>query len=591
MSWLKKMFTSYFRGDSWEDAVDGDSIDIERYLAHNAVVNSNVSRKRMRALAKARDLEEKELADQLVVVDGATVKIANHVGLFRVLRTVASTQGKATGTIADRKGANFVFRDGFEITAVLGNWQNYGSFLVQNNAVLLKKSTLKVMGKMPGNSPPETGCIEIIDPGQVHIPACIGAGEVIPAPEIEELDFDLQLEHIKADFMPFGIPDFVGDKENATINFKLTVRGKGIDQWLLKIEHRGQTIRHIFSSLKEVQPVTNVIMAAASTAAAGSAERKTVCRDFPAGTYIICWDGFNDDEVYSSKLLTHELGLTATIVAFGDEKMKDYTTAVFNYSYNTVQCVDIWIDNKTCMVEVALRVRLRDAGALGASFYAANKIPNKELIHGIPAIKVATHSFEDLRRFALEGINYHWGRNKIHKQGKYVKINNKPYEVYVRAKNRRKNVMTEIYLLYNTNNKVVASGNPVQVPEELEALYGKRGSWSVICFNVGYIEHEHGWDYHDVYETKLLFREIAAHEIGHDILAYYAGDAYSSSHKGTSDIDTQIINPDAPCRPATGEFDLMQYYQDTLSSKDLFRSVAAEEDVLGLLWLSKVKSV
>jgi len=53
----------------------------------------------------------------------------------------------------------------------------------------------------------------------------------------------------------------------------------------------------------------------------------------------------------------------------------------------------------------------------------------------------------------------------------------------------------------------------------------------------------------------------------------------------------KLSTPDAPCRPATGEFDLMQYYQDTLSSKDMYRSVAAEKAVLGLLWLSKVKSV
>jgi len=77
----------------------------------------------------------------------------------------------------------------------------------------------------------------------------------------------------------------------------------------------------------------------------------------------------------------------------------------------------------------------------------------------------------------------------------------------------------------------------------LEEAFGKRGRWRVISFYVGYIEHDHGWGYHDMYETQLLFKETAAHEIGHDILGYYAGDAYSSSHKGRSDNDTQIINP------------------------------------------------
>jgi len=81
-----------------------------------------------------------------------------------------------------------------------------------------------------------------------------------------------------------------------------------------------------------------------------------------------------------------------------------------------------------------LSVSKKINAAKGAPYYAGDKIPDEELFHGIPAIKVATHSFEDLNKLALEGIYYHWGRNKIPKEGKDVKIKNKPYEVYVRAR-------------------------------------------------------------------------------------------------------------------------------------------------------------
>ena len=49
-------------------------------------------------------------------------------------------------------------------------WQDFVTVKVQDNFVLLKKSTLPVTGKMPGNIPPETGKIEFVDSGQINVP-------------------------------------------------------------------------------------------------------------------------------------------------------------------------------------------------------------------------------------------------------------------------------------------------------------------------------------------------------------------------------------------------------------------------------------
>jgi hypothetical protein len=104
---------------------------------------------------KRAENAEKDKKDEglLLAIDGAKIKFNAHLGEFKVLSDVPTTQDKLTGTIIEKQVANFTFYDGFKMIA-LTEWQDYGTVKVQDNYVLLKKSTLPGTGKLPGNIPP-----------------------------------------------------------------------------------------------------------------------------------------------------------------------------------------------------------------------------------------------------------------------------------------------------------------------------------------------------------------------------------------------------------------------------------------------------
>lgn len=120
---------------------------------------------------KRAENEEKDKNEEglLLAIDGAKVKFNAHMGEFKVLNDVPTTQGKLTGTVVEKQILNFTFYDGFQMIS-LTEWQDFGTAKVQDNFVLLKKSTLPGIGKMPGNIPPENGKIEFVDSGQVNMP-------------------------------------------------------------------------------------------------------------------------------------------------------------------------------------------------------------------------------------------------------------------------------------------------------------------------------------------------------------------------------------------------------------------------------------
>lgn len=128
--------------------------------------------------------EEKDKTEEglLLAIDGAKIKFNAHLGTFKVLNNVPTTQDKLTGTVVEKQIPNFIFDDGFQMIS-LTEWQDFGTAKVQENYVLLKKSTLPGTGKMPGNIPPETGKIEFVTSGQVNAPESIdGKGAPVPDP-------------------------------------------------------------------------------------------------------------------------------------------------------------------------------------------------------------------------------------------------------------------------------------------------------------------------------------------------------------------------------------------------------------------------
>lgn len=86
--------------------------------------------------------------------------------------------------------------------------------------------------------------------------------------------------------------------------------------------------------------------------------------------------------------------------------------------------------------------------------------------------------------------------------------------------------------------------------------------------------------------------ETAAHEIGHEILKAFGDVYYSYGHKGSVNTITQNIKDDAPDMNLTNndEIDIMPYYPSSnkLPYNSYSRYVVSQEDLLGLIWLTKI---
>lgn len=76
--------------------------------------------------------------------------------------------------------------------------------------------------------------------------------------------------------------------------------------------------------------------------------------------------------------------------------------------------------------------------------------------------------------------------------------------------------------------------------------------------------------------------------MGHEILKFFGGTDYSYEHKGSTYI-WQSENGTQGSYPSQGEIDIMPYYENYIPIKDRKRMAASEKDVLGLIWLTKLK--
>ncbi|ABQ06273.1 hypothetical protein [Flavobacterium johnsoniae] len=261
-----------------------------------------------------------------------------------------------------------------------------------------------------------------------------------------------------------------------------------------------------------------------------------------------------------------------------------------------------------------------------------DKIPASELNPAQPVLKTRTKSFEELKKLAFEGLERYWGRNKNNIVGNNVNIIDS-YEVFIKPIDTTKNALNSLPLVYNTNGGWMRSGNPGasyddgNLDDDLLNALPDLGVIQRLSYNAGYIKHDwkndahNGWRYHiekdsnTYYDEVSNFKETAAHELGHEFLQAYAGTAFSWQHKGSSYYlpqDTKPIKGDetfwgkmthmdempetsGEYYPKNGEIDLMKYYNTTdkagkfVAGADLKRTIAAEKDVLGLIWLTKLK--
>lgn len=588
--------------------------EVENTLAEN--------REMMQEKREEQKKEEQKTESQLFIINQAKIKMNSHMGTFKVLNDVPTIQDKPVGTTVEKSPANFSFLDGFQVLSVTGDWQDTGTAKYQDNNALIKKSTLMVTGKMPPPSAPiETGKIEFIDSGQINVIEKINTSG-IPVPENENPDFDIKISLCKDGYstvVPMGILDFENKYENAFFAFEYTLSSNDIDKLTLDIIDENDKIIYREINLPEI-----IISASKKENVRTSLEKglkeflkregkpsriwewMKVYRDFnipkndytKPGHYILFWNGFDGEGIYDSSIFDKKT-FRARLTGIKGEKKKTAEVS-FRTEYAEVNWVDVRIDQNNKRIDTTLRVDLKDGGAEGLSpqeqsniyepaytqtIYPWDKIPQSDIEEEQKEpIKERTRSFQDLERLVLEGISYHWGRNRNHAVAKNVEINSEKYEVFVNPINTQNKAMDDVSLIYNTNNDWMRSGNPGTVTGVISAI-GNLFSRQAVCYNVGYIKDSNGWEYVSEKHEDVIFKLTAAHEIGHEILKAFGDVYYSYGHKGTVNTVTQEIKDGTPEYPSTGEIDLMKYYQNYY---DIPRTIASETDVLGLLWLTKI---
>ena len=567
--------------------------EVENTLAEN--------REMMQEKREEQKKEEQKTESQLFIINQAKIKMNSHIGTFKVLNDVPTIQDKPVGTTVEKSPANFsLFLDGFQVLSVTGDWQDTGTAKYQDNNALIKKSTLMVTGKMPPPSAPiETGKIEFIDSGQINVIEKINTSG-IPVPENENPDFDIKIKVIKDSFVPLGIVDFEGNQENKVIKFEMKISGKGVNRWHLQIKSNGNLIKDIYSSSQEIEPVP-LIGKAKKTNKKEETEIVEIKRSWEAGIYLLDWNGFDNNNVYDSSILTSPYGLEISIMGQAEQVRKYHTDSV-QMKYSQVNWVDVRIDQNNKRIDTTLRVNLKDGGAEGLScgsktvrksdyeeaaqrmgvqnpikedftltFCDWYKIPQKDIEkYQKEPIKERTKSFEELRDMALEGVNKHWSRHAGNIGGG-VQIGEDFYEVFVNAEQNEKGMVAP-RIIYQTNTEA-----------------GRSRNWEasrILYFYEGYLYNNGTWEYEKANIED--YQMISAHEIGHEIILTFNGHIYSKTHKGTShwSMIIQEEDKDATYIPETGEIDLMKYYKNYY---DIPRTIASETDVLGLLWLTKIE--
>lgn len=440
----------------------------------------------------------------------------------------------------------------------------------------------------------------------------------------EEFDFNIKIKLIEEDFLPLGISNFKGEKENDKIRFNIIIEGKGVNSWHFIVRYKDNVIYELFSSTIELEEVvvTGKLNKKNKSIEKNEEEQKTESKRFwPAGTYMVEWSGFDKNGIYDSTIFTSEEGLNISLAGQAEFKQKIYgLKKPIRFNYKEVDWLDLKIDRNTNKIETILRVDLQDGGEnglecsshiTGGRFNAHwetecpwDNIPASTIMPSQPIIKTRTRSFEDLKKLALEGLKQHWSRSSNNglKVGKSISISGENYQVDLSPINSSENALNGVSLLFNTNTSWSRSGNP--------------GFLAKLSYNVGYIKYSNGWGYQTEGDEDLDFKETAAHEIGHPILLAFANAVYSWEHKGSSYLfpqDTKSTPDNSKSKiilekmthkyymetsgeyyPLNGEIDLMKYYnskdptEKKVAAPDSSRTVASEFDVKGLIWLTKI---
>jgi hypothetical protein len=435
-----------------------------------------------------------------------------------------------------------------------------------------------------------------------------------------EISFSLSKDKMYSTVVPFGILDFEGNYENANFAFNYSLLLSNVDSLEFKVLNEDGTTLFAITNLPEIVVTARRLPKLSQDIKDKKPEYNlsnpikvwdwksvfdpynTSSSDYTKiGSYVIFWDGFDNDNVYdSSKFNNKKLKAVITASKNGKEKSKEVE---FSTKYDEVDWVDVKIDKNNKKIDTTLRVNLKDGGAEGLECTTRDIDPDPKFrvpvtecpwdqvskeatdFYKEEPIKTRTKSFEELRNLALAGINQYWSRNNSN-IGKGVNINDELFETFVNAL-QDENGMKAPEIIYFTNSE--------------NGTFNRSHNWELhreLYYKVGYTyysdsknDNTKGWYYRKTSFADLVFQETSAHEIGHQLLFDFGGRNYTYSHKGTSGPTwiQQDPLPGTKYPPSPKEIDLMKYAEGNEPIDYYDRLVLSQEDSLGIVWLSKIK--
>lgn len=276
----------------------------------------------------------------------------------------------------------------------------------------------------------------------------------------------------------------------------------------------------------------------------------------PNGESIWQWDGYDSTGVLDSKTLKSpdlKIRLTAK-----KGSLQQIVEMKLHNKAQEVDWVDAKINRKTKQIEITVRPSFSDGGIEGNSTLKPTPYP-------------------ELEKMAKEGIERYWSRD-----------GSRPGGIGNAIDTAKGSFQVKVTADVNTPSK---AGN-FPLIEKIDKKFGRStslGMFRKIIHSVGFWTDQNL----DISFADEDFRHTSAHEFGHLILNAYGGGGllpkYSWTHKSTSTLAQEPI-PNNPS-PKYGEIDVMHYDSDTERNFKNYwsRAIASEQDVKGLLWLTRVQ--
>ena len=362
-----------------------------------------------------------------------------------------------------------------------------------------------------------------------------------------ELDFSL--DNPVATFVPFGVRGYAGLDENAALYFHYQLRGAIPDSLLFEIAGATGEVWYRYNFEKD---------------------------EILLGSHQFSWDGFDDQGIYDScRFNGHRVEARLTAILGG---VVQTIRRSFYAEYKIANWLDLRIQRQSRIITATLRTNFTVAKNKDVKHNSAIPADVLKSIGKDPIYPISKTN-DELLRMAMAGLGYHWGRNHLHAEGKFLNLEDHGrYEIYVQAENTDKNYIKSPKIVFQLNSRARRSRN-----WELSRL---------LFYGIGYLKNSGKWCYCNEKQADEEFKCVTAHEIGHEILLAYGGHLYSKTHKNSSTLLTQRPLGNY-LYPPQGEVDLMLYYaavkQPPFPQRIYARSVAAEADVKSLIWLNKLE--